>query len=394
VLIDLRQYLRENGRHKGALSPTGRFRGIDLLLPLPLAWPVLVFARIGLGRELSALDAPALLTLCIGLAILSWRYIERPFRRGAIQSQAGVFRASAIAIAACLILGFAVSGFHGLPSRFREDVRILATADLDTNPMRAACDSPSIERIRRGDLCIIGAKERPASIALVGDSFGDALMPGLDVAASENRASVIVMTHAGCRPLLGISKKNPSCERSMEAVTQKIASSPEITKIIVIGRWSTMVEGTRFGAVTTEATYMEDDETRQAGYEEGKRVFRRAVQRTIHAFGEGKTVYWVALLPEQETLIPQNAAVRAVLGQAPPSGVSRAKFESRQSAVRALLADTRLPNFNLIDASKALCNADSCPAIADGRALYFDDSHLSRTGALRVRHIFDPAFRP
>jgi hypothetical protein len=45
-----------------------------------------------------------------------------------------------------------------------------------------------------------------------------------------------------------------------------------------------------------------------------------------------------------------------------------------------------------VDPKDALCPVDSCLYKADGRSLYFDDSHLSVYGALYVARTLEPCF--
>jgi peptidoglycan/LPS O-acetylase OafA/YrhL len=355
-------------------------------------WPALVFFRILVGRQPTAWEGLALVIAMLGLAWASWRWIEQPFRKGALRTQKAVFAASAAAIAASAVVGVGLSAAAGLPQRFTPETRRLAEAATDVNPDRKRCDSPSPDRVAAGKLCVVGAAGVTPTIALVGDSFGDALAPGVAQAAADHGQAVLVMTRAGCRPLIGVTRPGSPCELFIEAVAHRVASSPDIQRVILVGRWSAMVEGDRFGVVKRGKAYLaEQGSTAPPTYEGGQRAFVHALSRTLDAFG-AKPVFLVAHLPEQETLVPQSATVRAILHRPAPAGVSRARFEARQAATRRLLSGVKGSRVTLIDASQTLCDAAHCPVVADGEALYFDDNHLSKTGAVRARDMLAPAF--
>jgi SGNH domain (fused to AT3 domains) len=66
-----------------------------------------------------------------------------------------------------------------------------------------------------------------------------------------------------------------------------------------------------------------------------------------------------------------------------------AQRRDMEDNVRAIAQRTGL---KVVDPKDALCPADSCRYKADGRSLYFDDSHLSAYGALYVARTLEPCF--
>ncbi len=354
-------------------------------------WPVLVLARTVLARDLPLWLSLALLPLMFALAVLSWRFVERPFRRP--RSGSGTRRPLLVATAAILAVaaaGSAVLALGGLPGRFSPAVRVLATATDDTNPERARCDSPSLERIRSGDLCVLGAPGMAPTTALVGDSFGDALSPGVVAAAEAQGRSVLVATRAGCRPLVGLTSVSPECARALDATVAEVAATPSVTTVVLVGRWSTMVEGVRLGAYSGVESYLADARTTAPGPQENRAVFSRSLARTVAALGQGKRVWVVAGVPEQEVLVPQALTTRAVLGLGPLEGVSRESYDARQASTLSLLAAGT--GYDVIDVGAAACDDAQCPVVADGRSLYADDNHPSRYGAERLAPLFAPVF--
>ncbi len=164
--------------------------------------------------------------------------------------------------------------------------------------------------------------------------------------------------------------------------------------MILVGRWTSAIEGSRYGAEMSKGWYIADGDTTHPGYDENRAVFARGFARTVAAF-PGRSVYVVAYIPEQPFNVPQAEALCRYLGKPCPGGVARADFDRRQAHVRQVLSgDAERLHYSVIDLGAELCSAADCPALSGGAALYSDDNHLSRTGALSVEAALDPIFSP
>ncbi|WGF86652.1 acyltransferase family protein [Marinivivus vitaminiproducens] len=359
-------------------------------------WPIIVLAKsVILQRDLTTSEALSLLVVIAAISIVSWRFVERPFRHATFGfSRGAIFRGAAVGTACFVAFGLTASFTKGIPDRFAFSPLALrsALAATDTNPLRAKCDSRSIEDVRDGDVCRIGDDEAVPSFAVIGDSFGDAMIPGVDAAAERGGDAGLILTRSGCNPLLGIWQKTRACRPFMDAVGELITKSPEIRTVLVIGRWTRIAEGTRFGFVEMADAFITDDQTQQPGYQENRRVFQRAIERMDTMF-EGRRLVFVAYFPEQHVHVPQAALVDILAGGVPDEGVSRSVYDERQSFVRRAFSDmaTRL-DFSVLDIGRLLCDARECRATENGVPLYADDNHLNRTTAIALSGLFDPVF--
>jgi peptidoglycan/LPS O-acetylase OafA/YrhL len=352
-------------------------------------WPVIVLTRLLLGRPLDLAETVLLLVAVLALSVLSWRFVEGPTRRARWVPRRAVFASAAVVLGAATFVGYVVVGNAGLPSRFsRQEQRIAAIAG-QFNPDRARCDSPSLDRVRSGDVCVLGAPGVEPRIAVVGDSFGDATMPAIVQAARAAGKSFFVFTRAGCRPILGAT---PSCEAFEAAVGQRIAATPSIDRVLTVGRWATMITGVRYGFGSGPPGYMRDAQSRESSAAETARVFERLMTRTVASYG-GKPVTALAFQPEQRMLVPQTVAMRTHVGLPVPAGVSRSAFDERQKPARRVFADLEAARvLKVIDVSGPLCDAVSCPAVAAGVVRYRDDNHLSNAGSLLLVPTIAPFF--
>ncbi len=85
----------------GTLLRQPVFVGVGLISYSLYLWhqPILAFYRIFSGEiEIPAIVSAVLIAIAVGLAIFSWRFVERPFRTKSAFSRASVFRASAFSL--------------------------------------------------------------------------------------------------------------------------------------------------------------------------------------------------------------------------------------------------------------------------------------------------------
>jgi len=81
-------------------------------------WSLFAFTRITVSEPSRGLFA-GLSVLSLGLAFISWRYVERPFRNRKLFQRSQIFRFAAIS--ATLLVAVSCVGLNGIPSRFTAD---------------------------------------------------------------------------------------------------------------------------------------------------------------------------------------------------------------------------------------------------------------------------------
>jgi peptidoglycan/LPS O-acetylase OafA/YrhL len=364
-------------------------------------WPLIVYAKYVLMVRPDVYGEIALPLCClaVGLAYLSYRYIESPFRRGAaLGSRRSLFVATASAMGLVVCFGLGAEATAGFPQRLPPDIRAIALGATDTKLGRDRCDSLPAADVLAGKACPVGRSGTALRFAVFGDSFGEAVLPGIDAAAQQRGERGVALVHSGCYPLLGVTgvNSNPgerdACRSFVDASMRYIDMTPSIEKIVLVGRWTSAAEGSRFGAGVEKGWFIVDGLSAAPGYDENRAVFARAIERTVAALA-GRDVYVVADIPEQSFNVPRVEALCRYLGLRCPRGVTRAVFDRRQQAVRNILAaSAEKLRFHIIDLGEKLCSASECRAMSNGIPLYSDDNHLSRAGALSIRDAFDPVF--
>ncbi|MBB3222335.1 acyltransferase family protein [Pseudoduganella umbonata] len=360
-------------------------------------WPIIVFAKYYLMRELEISEQYFVVALSLAAAYLSMRFVEIPFRdRKFAADTRSLFKMAAVPMVCFFMAGLGTYFANGFPERFADPVQAMAMGARDTNPQRRDCDGRDVEDIAAGNVCLVGAPGDKPTFAVLGDSFGDAMMPGIAAAASSAGRQGMVLTSSGCYPLEGVVDLNKhgdvSCREFVSASLALIQKTPSITDVILVGRWTTAALGVRFGVSAKTGWYINDTQSVESSYAENKRVFDRALTRTVTML-DGKRVHIVSYVPEQRIDPPRTLALCAYLSRDCPTGVSFAEFEQRHAFIRETINRITLEkNARVIDVGSKLCTDKECAMVANGTMLYSDDNHLSSTGALYIRDLFKPAF--
>ena len=145
-------------------------------------WPIVVFVDMGAlwGEGLPSKVAKVIsLAVMFTLAVLSWRFVERPFREGRLRlAGAAAFRFAAVATAMLVAMGLAAIAFHGFPQRFSaREIEVGSFLDETMDYRMGSCLVVRAANFKP-DVCLREDPVRPNWL-LVGDSHAAAQWPGL-----------------------------------------------------------------------------------------------------------------------------------------------------------------------------------------------------------------------
>ncbi len=346
----------------GAGSLTARLLGLPVFVGIGLIsysaylWhqPLFAFARLRSIGEPSLALMLGLAGLALLLAWFSWRFIERPFRKGrdsVLPTRRAVFMASGAAAALMTSLGVIGMAQDGFPTRLSADKRRIAATAI-ASPMRDKCHFDLKSRFSAAESCVYFGKT--PTIAVYGNSHGVELAYALATALRPSGRLVAHFTVSQCQPIF-TTFVSRYCNDFYQSRLEYLTGSATITTVVLAFR-----------------------------YENGGSQSARALVGMANLLAaSGKTVVLVLQAPTLE---------RPVLHYLRPWAADDREnllFERRQAwqdkSRDMTAAMSRLdPNVRVVDAADAFCEGASCYAIRDGNALYFDDNHMSLKGAERV----------
>jgi len=361
-------------------------------------WPLVVFAKYALFRDLTATETIALIALSCLCAGLSWRFIEQPFRgRRERFTRANIFTLAAIATATALILGVVLQMHNGWPQRFAPDVRaMLAAATHNKPPKQLGC----IDKPRKLDAdaitCTFGAAGAKPSFALWGDSHATVIMPLIADAAMRAHRSGLFARHHGCAPLLGVeSSRAHGCREFNDRIAREIAGNPDIREVILHANWAKSAEGKAYEHDDAGDVFLTDRQSRAGSLRDDPAVFTRGLERTAAALASAhKKIIIVASIPEIGWTVPETMARLAVSHSTRDLRPTLADYLKRQKTVFAALSEMRRKyGATIVYPHTILCAGGHCEVAANGIPIYVDAHHLTWRGALLLKPLLDPLIR-
>jgi hypothetical protein len=357
-------------------------------------WPVFVFATYVDFRAPSGLESAALIALSFGIAVLSWRYVERPFRR-----RRSGFRIRPAFAAAALLMGLtAASAVYaasadGFPQRLRPALRRILAEEDDHEPRIARCFFLTARDVHDHRLCRIGAKTGRPSFILWGDSHADAILPAVSRAAAHAGRTGIFAGGAACPPLLGVTTPMAGCRAFNDAV-MALAHNSGIREVILESRWAKYAEGSPYGDEPKGHVALFDNACQTDNGGNNHAVFWRGLARTVDGLERsGKKVVLVASIPEIGFPVPAILARRALARDPGKVAPPVSEYLDRQRFVLTTFAGfEKRYGAEVLYPHRVLCASGSCEVARHGIPLYRDEHHLSVLGAHQLVPLMAEAF--
>ncbi len=336
-------------------------------------WPILVFAKIVNEKPLSPGQRIEAVAAAVALAYLTYRFIERPLRRsGAPWTPRGLIAAMAAAGAIGLVI-FA----DGFGSRLKSEhvSQILAAAyDWQFPPVAS-------EGYFLGDLRYFKEPSDLDSYTLfVGDSHMEQYSPRIDAVIksrpAEVNGAIMVGNQGRCTFLSDIMQGTDGCPAGM-AHLEALINDPSTHAIAIALNWE------RF----TDLLSVPENATRFTKFQRATAVRKR--------------VFLILDTPNGEELSPANMFAGSRLGQITVKPVSAITFdftgyEERYARINRILAEVaERSGAILIDPIPYLCPQQRCPIFdKDGKPLYTDGGHLTRSYAAKAATYIDATLVP
>jgi peptidoglycan/LPS O-acetylase OafA/YrhL len=337
-------------------------------------WPVIVLLKYYLVRDLGVRDMGAAIALMTVCAVLSWRYVERPFRSTSmpiVKVRYAALGGSMVATA----IGVLIIAAQGLPARLNPAAARINAA-VGTNYRCAVSDYIYLSQSRACVLDLPSRDPKDADVVLLGNSHAQMYAPvWLDILRGLSLHGLLVPAN-GCLPTYQVNI-NPAClelaDRNIDAVAHL-----QRARVVIIGTtWGDRIpDGDRNAHYTADGPLV-------GGLD-------RTVDRLLAA---GKRVVLIGPIPIPNWDVASVASRDLAFGRS----VGRPLFGSQQQFLEQYSASIAhfeaRHDIEFVRPDRDLCAAGRCNYIVDGRAVYADDNHLAAAELLRFRPAFNGALR-
>ncbi len=349
-------------------------------------WPLMALVRRASDVPPSGLQMLWVVLCSFVLAVLSWRFIERPFRHSkAGDAKTLLHYGAVVTIAAIPLVTFRLG--DGLPSRL--DASVEQALQQGRGTCRTSYGSAALPDDPR---CM----PEGATIALIGDSHASALGPGLVEAADERGMRVRQVTKSACAPLIGFSfsdtlrpRHASQCAAFLDKAFQSVLEDREIDTIVIAARWPEL-DDKRYVRIV-------DD-----GFS-GPVMARTAITEGLNSIAKmanahGKKLVIVADVPSFDFdpfkhMVGESLSLRRLMGvlfdgarRVPPSVVGTDRVANAANARRETVkaAVEALSSAIFFDPYLQLCDRKGCRYSDGDQPIYIDSHHLSGAGSRMI----------
>jgi peptidoglycan/LPS O-acetylase OafA/YrhL len=365
-------------------------------------WPLLSYVRILNLGELPPVQAAGALALSFLLAMLTWRYVEAPFRRqGVSVSPVGSLISYALLGLLICMMAWLVIYFKGFPERISVQSLAAQEAVKDFNAARGVCHLNMAQvGLRDVEACtnprISGALNK--TLAIWGDSHAEAMVSGFAVMPGLAEGLVLQMTKTSCPPLLGVTVTRGAmayreCADFNAATIEMLRQRSDISTVVLAARWPVYVLESGFGVPEETLGAPTYALVAAAGGASTGRpsiaAFGVALNSTIDILVRaGKKVIVVGAVPEMKYDVPGCVARRRMsLVSTGSCNLAQDIVEARISVVNKTIGVAAIrADVQALYPDRILCQDGYCSVEGpDGQVMYHDHNHLSTAGS---RYVF------
>ena len=376
------------GTHTARLLSQKWIVGAGLISYSAYLWhqPLFAFARIRLHDKPSPLVFGLLGALSMVLAYFTWRYVEAPFRDRKRFGRKPIFVVSFLGSLLFIAIGLGGHSFNGYPERFSLSTREL----LDTaihSPMRGACHTRGSDFLSPSRACTYFNQN--VTWAALGDSH---IVEPAYVLADMLRSrgqGLLHLSFSGCPPALLVDAAQAGCTSWLNRSLERLELDHRIVNVLVGFRYSTYL----FGDQLESYPNLPDEGLRlgSLGVAESREAFWRNFEAIVARLRKAKKRVFVLLpIPELGHDIQKHILAKTIGRSDYNIGTPRPYFTARNRYIddkfKTLDWGTDLV---AVVPSEALCDRENCYAVVEGKAMYFDDDHLSLAGARKVLAILE-----
>jgi hypothetical protein len=368
--------------------------GIGLISYSAYLWhqPVFAFMRI---KSLGSLNVwgmiPGIIATIV-LAIITWKFIEKPARDLKRMTRKQVFVGSGLGLTFFLAIGITGEAKKGFESRYSIPPAVVNDFNLDDFSLKCYADSTC----EVGDLIA-----KKSDVVVFGDSHAQSILPAFERVGQQTETKTTFMGMVGCPPLLDVViLKGPPilgvCEKLVEKQIEFIKKERP-KKIFLVARWSAYVDG---DYDARGMFYLGKHSLDTIDKDHTKKVYYEGIEKTIATYQElGSEVYIVGQIPQQRfsakefyyLIYNEKTPVEEKNLLLKKYSVSLEDHLKLQSNNRQFFDSLQKKGLGrMIIPDDIFCRDGYCPLGTLERTYYRDKDHISNYGAEQLAPLLQP----
>ncbi|MDC1207120.1 acyltransferase, partial [Akkermansiaceae bacterium] len=380
--------------HQGGSSPIGKLLSLAPVVFIGKIsfslylwhWPLLVYGRHLSIQEMSPAVRLSLVAASFVLAILTWKFVETPFRKRKIGARRPqllrFFGWSTIVLIAAFTIVYKTDGF---PSRFQGENARFARINMETADASYLQDS-----FTEFSLILPESANKPEPFLVWGDSHASRMINLFAELCQESGSNGYYACRPSTPPILGVNilpnddSLAPHNDRILETIDRY-----HIKRVFMTCRWANYIHR---GKQSRQNPLSDRDSTGRPS----EIVFREGLERTIKALRDrGIEVIIVKQAPLQFRSPTSSLWMAQRFGYNPDeTGVTISEHQRHQFAADEVFNALVQPGVRIIDPLSTLSHENGHTKVHEGEKIFYtDDNHLSRDGVMSLRPLFEPFFK-
>ena len=367
--------------------------------------PIFSFSRIHYGADLSISNSLGLIIISLILSLLSWKYIEQPFRNKKKVNDNSFFKSLSVFLLGLILVLFLIkyekikSIQSEIPEEIRKTIRIAP-------PDKCVDIENAHKKNVKNWFCYLGNndKKKKISFAVIGDSHAHSLIPLFSEIGKKNNQKGILTGFSGCPGLVGVQSirsdlKTKNCKLLSEKF-YKFVKDKKIKKIFLVSRWTYYTDGRYDGR---DFQLLTDKNVLFSNKKNSRSTLIKGLKNTINMYKQlGTEVVFVHQAPLQifdplfiYTKSFDKLTNRILINKLKNFSVDLNESLNFQKFIRdnvKILKD-EYSNLITIDLNDYFCDANKCLIGNEKASYYADDDHLSVYGSKFLIDKLDKFFK-
>ncbi len=370
-------------------------------------WPLIALQSYRLERQLLPGEAMIVILISLICAVLSWRFVERPFRSRhgssarprdasgnpwAIPENRRFAIGATLAALAVVAQAVIIKSQRGLPGRFDGKSQALLEQMVASNPRRSDCDN--YDKIFGTDSqCNFGRRKSSGEsyeVIVLGDSMADHWVSVVERYATDNNMAGRQVTNGGCILLLGTviparpEAKARECAAYQREAEKFLDANPSIKVALISAYWEKWIDAVE-ASLRVQPNVTAAPVAGQAAH---VKTFHDALDETVGLLTRrGIHVILIGQIPVYES-VPTRCIIASIESGGDASSCGKVAEAGRNEVRRSdeLLRSYAQSHANVSSflPSEVLCSGTHCAVLLDGEMVYRNGSHLNRYGALAL----------
>jgi peptidoglycan/LPS O-acetylase OafA/YrhL len=264
-------------------------------------WPLFAFDHYWALEPRSVLRRISLMVAGLILSLLSWRYVETPFRTRVLgASRRSLFQTSLAGVATCLITALVIWWQLGIPLRVSPQIQAYDIVQLEASERNSISSPTSLQDAVSQRLPRLGAPvPAPVSLLVWGDSHSRAIMPGVEAVARDHGVGVMSCWNSSTPPVLdyiprgrfSLGKDAPKVNLAIFHAIKQLG----IKRVMMVARWSGYFDASTRNAETESSSIRE-----------------RLIETVQRLNSSGVEVFILMEVPRHSVSIPRALASRGL----------------------------------------------------------------------------------